>query len=415
MLKRSKYVGAAATLVLGLGIGCSSDKDSGDGGNGGSGGSPEFRDIDNDGELDPLTPEDFDGAATPVSEDDLDAMRDRACTGWVAEPEPLGAGLFMVVDASGSMAAEPPEGGPRSKWEITRDAITEAVGSLSDDTAVGFLAYPNQPIEGEGNPSMCVNTDALVQLGLLGQNDHRAEVIDGLNAVQTSRCTPTFDAYRAGLQDVVAQPFAGQKYMLLMTDGTPTLAENCAPGDCNVDLVDSESPIIAEIAAAYTDQHIRTFILGCPGSEEHTYTGLDNRWWLSQAAEAGGTSPGNCSHDAEPYCHFDMTGEDVNFAQELRDALVAIAGQVVSCQYAMPTPPAGESLDTNSIDLVLRPDGADPFLIQRTEAPCEQGWFLNENTQQVEFCSETCDLVQSDPNAEAELMFGCAEYVPPPE
>ena len=157
-------------------------------------------------------------------------------------------------------------------------------------------------------------------------------------------------------------------------------------------------------------------MVGCPGSEGHSVTGLDNRWWLSQAAEAGGTAGLNCSHDAEPYCHFDMTGPGVNFGDMLRNSLQDIVGQVVSCEYSMPTPPPGESLDLDLINLVVRPDGADPvLLIRQQDSDCTEGWFLNTATQQVQFCSDSCALVQSDPLAQAELLFGCASVIDIPE
>ncbi len=140
-------------------------------------------------------------------------------------------------------------------------------------------------------------------------------------------------------------------------------------------------------------------------------TGRDNRWWLSQAAEAGQTAAQPCSHTAEPYCHFDMT-TGASFAEQLRDALVSIVGQVVSCDYSLPAPPAGETLDTNAINLVLRPSTTPPLLITRTTDPaCAQGWYFDEAAQQVRLCSETCATIKADALARAQLFFGCGSIV----
>jgi hypothetical protein len=167
--------------------------------------------------------------------------------------------------------------------------------------------------------------------------------------------------------------------MLLITDGTPTLNLNCEPGQCTNDLPGSEQPVIDEIAAAYADYGIKTFVLGCSGSEGHLQAGRDNRWWLSQAAELGGTSRGNCSHEAEPYCHFDLTGADVNFAEELNNALGDIVAEVTRCHYAVALPLPGENIDSDLINLIVRPDGGDPILISRDKEPgCEQGWYYDE-------------------------------------
>jgi hypothetical protein len=365
---------------------------------------------------DPITAGDFGMAGVAVTEADIEAMRSQSCSGWAAEPEPIGATLFWVLDASSSMRDLPPEGGPLDKWEVTKEALIQAVSDLRGDTALGMLAYPNQVvIEQSGDRRNCVNIDALTPLGMLDVDNHRQVMIDAINAVETNRCTPTRDAYLAALDYFATATTVGQKYIMLMTDGEPTLDINCSPGECTYDLPGSEQAVVDEIARAYTELDIKTFVLGCPGSEVHSQTGLDNRWWLSQAAELGGTSPGNCSHDAEPYCHFDMTGPDINFAEELNKALKAIVGQVVSCDYSIPAPPPGEVIDLDAINLILRPDGGEPIQILRNEnpgcAPDGNGWYYDEATERIRFCPETCARAQSDPNARAELLFGCISEV----
>jgi hypothetical protein len=234
-------------------------------------------------------------------------------------------------------------------------------------------------------------------------------MVDAINAVELNTCTPTHDAYTIGLAEIATVPIPGQKYMLLTNDGPPNLNLNCEPGLCANDLPGSEQPIVDEIAAAYANHGIKTFVLGCPGSEGTLQAGRDNRWWLSQAAELGGTSRGNCSHNAEPYCHFDLTGPDVNFAEELNNALRAIVAEVTRCDYALPPPPPGETIDLDLINLIVRPDGGAPILILRNEQPgCEQGWYVDEANSLVSLCFETCAAVRSDPNASLELWFGCS-------
>ena len=377
------------------------DDGSGSGATGGTGVS--LTDTDGDG-----VPEDLEGATAPVTEDEIEAMRGEACAGWSAEPEPQGATLMMVVDASSSMNDAPPEGGSQSKWEVTRDALIEAVAMLSDDTQLAMLAYPNKRVEGRsGDSSMCVAVDQMVGLEELGVNGHRQTVIDALNAVQTNRCTPTHDAYASAVAEFSTAQATGQKYILLMTDGQPTLTLGCEPGNCSANMENGEQPVIDAISDAWTTHSIKTFVLGSPGSEVHSATGLDNRWWLSQAAEAGQTAKDVCSHDAEPYCHFDMTTGE-NFAEELRDALVAIVGQVVSCDYSLPAPPGGQTLDLSAINMILRPTNSAPLLIGRSSDPeCEQGWYLDLASESVRLCSATCEAIQSDAGASAELLFGC--------
>jgi hypothetical protein len=140
-------------------------------------------------------------------------------------------------------------------------------------------------------------------------------------------------------------------------------------------------------------------------------TGFDNRWWLSEAAEVGQTAKDDGTDSAEPHCHFDMTTGE-NFAADLRDALVAIVGQVVSCDYTLPAPPVGEMLDLAAINMILRPTNSAPlFVVRQGDPNCAEGWYLDPVTQDVRLCSQTCEAVQSDAGASAELLFGGASIV----
>src|SRR5688572_9440293 len=100
-----------------------------------------------------------------------------------------------------------------------------------------------------------------------------------------------------------------QKFMLLITDGAPTMSEGCNGGDGDNGQVQDmpTEPIIAEIAGAYA-QGIRTFLIGSPGSEESAEeTGGDMRPWLSRAAVESGTDEAGCAVDGPNFCHMDMT------------------------------------------------------------------------------------------------------------
>ncbi len=436
MARRGMIWTVGSLLALGFALSCSSDDEGGSSGDDDDNDdstqvdpNAEFRDVNGDGVRDPLTAEDFGAAGMAVTEDELTAWRNESCTGWSAEPEPLGATLFLVLDASSSMDAEAAGTGNQSKWEATRDAMIDAVGNLDDNTALGLLGYPNKVVDRvPGSTDSCVNVDALISLNLLGSGDHRQTIVDGLNAIETETCTPTHDAYTVARADFAATPAAGQKYLLLMTDGQPTYTLNCQgppdnPEGCGsgVDTPQgtfpSEEAIIAEITSAYQEDNIKTFVLGSPGSEEHMETGLDNRWWLSQAAEAGGTSPGNCSHDGPNYCHFDMT-QSPDFSQALRDALGTIVGQVLACEYEVPAAGEGEIVDLNEINMVIWPGGANPIRILRNNEPdCEQGWYVDSSSGEarVLLCSRTCLLAQSDPQARLELLFGCESEIMVPE
>jgi hypothetical protein len=435
MARRGMIWTVGSLLALGVALSCSSDEEGSgddDDNDDSSVTNPDagFRDTDGDGQPDPLTADDFGEAGMAVTADELEAWRNDSCTGESVEPEPLGATLFLVLDASSSMDATANGTGNQSKWEATRDAMIDAVNTLDDNTALGLLGYPNKVVDRQpGSTDSCVNVDALISLNLLGSGDHRQTIIDGLNAIETETCTPTHDAYTVARADFAATPAAGQKYLLLMTDGQPTYTLNCYgppdnPEQCGsgVDTPQgtfpSEEAIIAEITSAFQEDNIKTFVLGSPGSEQHMETGLDNRWWLSQAARAGGTAIStNCSDDGPNYCHFDMT-QSPDFSEALRDALGTIVGQVLACDYEVPLPPEGETVDLDEVVMVIWPGGANPIQILRNDDPnCEQGWYVDASTDpaRVLLCSRTCEVAQSDPQAHIELLYGCTEPIIVPE
>lgn len=360
-------------------------------------------DADGDGAV---TPADIvsAGAGQSISQASLDAIKESSCAAWQIEPEPLAASLFFVVDASSSMrdsSAEGTNGLP--KWDVTRDAIIQAIRQMPDGSQVGALGYPNLVV----TDNQCVNTDALFPAEFLGTG--RDALIAAIEAIQTQTCTPTHDAYNAAVTHVAAADTAGQQYILLMTDGVPTILEGCdrGGGGCSAAYAGEQAmyDVMDAVGAAYNEHNIKTFILGSPGSEKHSDTGEDTRWWLSQAAELGGTSPGNCSHTAEPYCHFDMSVE-TEFANGLNRALGEIIGMVAQCEYSIPAPPPGEVLDSSAIHLVLAGGGTDLVEIYRSPtSDCQHGWYLDGN--RVKLCSASCDVVQADALMELQWLFGC--------
>lgn len=346
------------------------------------------------------------GAGAPVDESDLESFQESSCAAWQVEPEPAAASLFFVVDASGSMDDAADNTNGVDKWTATRDAIAAAIGALPDGAQVGILGYPNM-IVGE----QCISEDDLFEPQLLGTA--RQDVLNALNSIETEMCTPTYDAYRIALERVNASNAHGQKYMLLMTDGQPTLSAGCYPnsGSClgNWQLDGLEQEVIDIIRAAHEEDDVKTFVLGSPGSEMHSITGLDNRWWLSQAAEYGGTSPGNCSHQAEPYCHFDMSVEN-DFAEGLTRAMTQIIGQVAQCDYTIPPPEGDQAIDLAAIHLVLVAGGTGYIEIyQSASGDCTHGWYLDRSGDEprVKLCSATCEVVHSDPLMELQWLFGC--------
>jgi hypothetical protein len=349
----------------------------------------------------------FDGGRLPIGPEQVAELRDGACAAWESEGEALPVALELVVDVSSSMSSEAP-GSDSTKWEVTRDALLEAIvgvegPGLPATASAGLLFYPNKKAtvnREPGEPSDCVNLDAMVPIRLLGGPDaeHRELVRQRIAGAVLETSTPTHDAYYHALeQGVLGSSFGGQRFMLLITDGEPTLLQGCMNESGSPQSVDPE-PIVDEIRRA-ANAGIKTFLIGSPGSE-------NNREWMSRAAVIGGTAPADCDEDGPNYCHMDMTTAP-DFSAALRSGLSDVVGMVAPCIYAFAEPPAGQELVLGGINVVLQRDGEAFVIIRDDIGDCTEGWRLTEDNQ-ILLCPTTCDDVQQNPRTTVDVLFGCA-------
>jgi hypothetical protein len=361
-----------------------------------------------------------DGGTRPLTDEQITQIQMGACAGWRTEGEPLPAVLMLVVDVSGSMNESPDSNGNdqncgpdpqcESKWEITRDALSDAIGTLPASSSVGVLYYPNGDSPENDTPTdvdACVNVDEMVPIGLLGPDGsmHRDDVLQSLDDANTGNYTPTHDAYTYGFENAL-RPYAtsSPKFMLLITDGAPTMSLGCVRGAETQDM--PTAPIIATVAAAAAEG-IKTFIIGSPGSEQSAEMGGgDMRPWLSEAAMQGGTAIPGCSNAGPNYCHMDMT-QSADFAAALREGLGSVAQQIATCTYAIPTPSNGMVIDTGAVNLIVHSSTGSVLVLPDGQGGCTEGWTFNTDGS-VQLCDATCAAVQADASARVELLFGCA-------
>lgn len=337
--------------------------------------------------------------------DGTGVSRDDACATSTDEATALPAVLQLVVDTSGSMdwppgwaPTSPDESKPpgKTKWEITRAALIEAVRALPDDMALGCNFYPN--IQQEG--AECVLNRVAVPLALLGSQTSQArrDWQAAVNDVEPVGATPTHSAYRFALTRLSESKLSGNRFVLLITDGTPTCTMGCVCTEDNLP-VDSQ-PLLNEAEAALGDG-IRTFVIGSPGSE-------DTRDVLSRLASAGGTAPPGCSDAGPAYCHFDMTTEP-DLAGGLARALDAIALDLRSCEYTIPAPPVGQDLNPDRVNVLYTPAGGVSETIARdpSTTDCNTGWQYSADGQRIVLCADTCDAARANPSSAVEILFGC--------
>jgi hypothetical protein len=320
------------------------------------------------------------------------------CAGQEAGTELAPSIIELLVDTSLSMDETAP-GSRRSKWLETRQAMLEAIDVMPGTASIGVVFYPD--VEVGAMP--CFDSQADVAIQSLGgtSSTQRTEIRDAFGKESPRGSTPTHDAYKYALTQVAAATQPGQRYLVLITDGTPTYSLGCKGSGTPQDPADP-TPLIPEAASAL-GRGIKTFVIGSPGSE-------DARKSLSQMAEAGGTAKAGCSHNGPNYCHFDMT-QQPDFGAALRDALASISGLALSCAYDVPPPPSGSTLDPNRVNVLFTPDGGDrEVLLRGADGSCSEGWQYSPNGKQILLCGDTCDRVRSS-SGDVTLQFGCATQV----
>jgi hypothetical protein len=106
--------------------------------------------------------------------------------------------------------------------------------------------------------------------------------------------------------------------------------------------------------------------------------------------------------------------------QQLADAVIADAVPV-DCEWVIPPPPDGETLDPNLVDVSYTAGSGTVETVFGVEsaAGCSDqflGWYYDNPTAPTKLiaCDTTCPVLQADDSARIEVAFGC-ERPPPPD
>lgn len=376
-----------------------------------------------------------DGLAA-ITQSTWDQINSSPCVAWLASAEPIPSSIEFIVDTTGSMSdVAPSSSDSKSKWEILKAALSAALDALPASTSVGLLLWPNQmtvpnthtePYTAPGGVGACVNTDGAVPLGKLGAigSSQRVTLQGVLDACRPQGGTPTADAYTYAIENTFgnAALMPGSKYAVLVTDGQPTIQLGCMGTGAEARPVDF-APVLGAVAGAHTNVNVRTAIVGLPGSEHQSPTGIDGRILLSEAAQAGGTPLSSACQDNGPdFCHFDLAfAPDLGIA--LRSTLQSIGDSALSCRYVVPSDALlGMKVEPNRLNVVYQVNGSqsvgDMKLIRRaSDSTCPEGggWFMDSadpNGRAIRLCPSTCRVIENDPAGSIALRGGCESVEP---
>ncbi len=334
------------------------------------------------------------------------------------------ANLLFVIDKSGSMKCNPPDQsgdveaqnaaceknpvkadpGAPSKWEITRDALQNALDSLVgvDNVSVGVSVFPQNSycaVTKTGQPD--------VDIGKLTQS-HKDDIDSFLGTVTPDGSTPimgaTLVSYDYLSKQLIDEKLVGNTFVVLLTDGADT---------CDSSNLTLKQHFLEEDVHNATLFNIRTFVIGAPGSES-------GRSLLSEVAYQGETQTADaCSHnDADASvgdCHFDMTTSD-DFAADLAAALTKITSdKTLSCVFDVPTSTNGASVDLDKVNVTFNPStGKDVNVLKDDTEACDdgaQGWQYSADKTKIVLCGDICDDVKKDSGGEVSIVLGCPTEV----
>lgn len=306
--------------------------------------------------------------------------------------------LMFQLDTSGSMncdandtsclAGDPTADPNDSRWDVFRNTLIQALGTLPDTDSAGVMHYPG------GADSACAPADALVDIGLLSTT--RSQITSQLQSLTPAMVTPTHDAVLNALAVLKASTASGNKFLVLATDGKATVCKGCDAGCSNGQLDADSNELVNDVAAAKAEG-LPTFVIGVRGSESY-------RNILSRLASAAGTqtSPG-CNDNGPNYCHFDLTDPSLDFGQSLSDALAAISGQVLSCEFSIP--PSDGTFDPTLVNVQLTSSGMSTSILQ--DPSRTNGWNYSADGTKIVLYGSACESAKNAQSGSIDIVYGC--------
>ncbi len=321
----------------------------------------------------------------------------QACATSVASGELTPVTLVIMFDKSGSMAF-PDKGpglrscdassnkcggsvkciptGPNSndgycadnldlRWNPAKDALLSFFGDASSSNLKAALNFFPKGNDATMCGSSYNQASALVTLPSNGLQP-------ALDGEFPSGSTPTLPALSGALENATALSSSGDRaVVVLVTDGRPN---GCGSTPENV----------AAKAKSYAGK-ILTYVVG---------VGLDatENQNLDLIAAGGGTSQA-------------IRVSTGNTKVELVNALNTIRTKVGSCSYTIPSPPSGETIDYNAVNVSI----GSSALTYSKDCATGTGWHYDDPAapKRIDLCEASCEASKGQA-ANVSLAFGCA-------
>lgn len=210
-------------------------------------------------------------------------------------------------------------------------------------------------------------------------------------------------------------------FVEITDDGT-----TCSPYDDNDNVNDGTSvaakfdaDLLAKDPLQFGDANARNYVW-------HSIVGLTAHETPTDAYQPGDPMvSGICSGAVAPGTAYQalsiLTGglrfpicENASFDSVFQEiAKGVIEGSKVECEFPIPPPPQGETIDISTVVVQYTPNGTDmpqSFKQVASADKCAAGSFYIED-KIIKLCPDACSLIQADSKAKIAVLFGCASDV----
>jgi hypothetical protein len=286
--------------------------------------------------------------------------------------------LMIVQDRSGSMMADPDGSGgfsstpsPTSKWVQMVTALEQVVASITT-IDWGLLMFPE--VGQDNNNFGCtvgMNPDVNIGTGT------GPAIKTALDKAVPGGTTPTAAAINSAVAAMTQKGIDSDghpRYILLATDGEPDCSTDAAMMDDPV--TDTDNAVKAAVAAG---MHVFVVGIGTDPTDQMTLTNLANE----------GMEPNKTPGESAYY--------QVSSTMDLVNTLNKIAGQIVSCNYALQSAPDHPDLVT------IQSDGMDvPH-----DTTHMNGWDFGPMNLSIVFYGTACNDLQNGVTQMVQAVYGC--------
>ncbi len=281
--------------------------------------------------------------------------------------------LVFMIDRSGSMGG----GAASVRWNPVvagLEAFYADAGSKNIESSLAFF-----PINDKDGKSVCTSASYQTQAVAMSPLPDDTSFRNAFKATGPGGGTPTSPALTGAIEYAKTIKAAGKKVaIVLATDGQPNDCSSTVSG-------------VANVAASGVTAGIKTYVVGVGPDTGN----------LDQIATGGGTSKAIMIPTSDP----------AQVSTDLRKAVGVIAASLLGCQYNLPAPPSGQSLDVNSVNVNYTP-GAGTLSTLKYSADCSNagGWHYDNPAAptKIVMCPSICDTLTKDTSGgKVSIVFGC--------